>query len=236
MEYLTNAYWDVGSRNANEDSLALEIVDTPGGQLLMAAVADGVGGMEEGAVASGFVLETITGRFLGEVVPSVVKGFSVSKIKRIIERGLYFAANELARYGGIKSLNLGTTLAILILYKHRYVVVSVGDSAVFCCRKNKIKKLTQSHVNADGTLGKCVSSHGYQSSSVKWGLTARNRGFLVCSDGFYKRMPPDCEMFNPRMITTEEMIGSRFRQMSEYLRKCGEGDNMSAVYIKCVNE
>ena len=57
MDIMSGFYWDTGSKEHNQDSVLLEQVNTGKGRILLAAVSDGIGGLPEGEVASGFLME-----------------------------------------------------------------------------------------------------------------------------------------------------------------------------------
>ena len=56
MKYLTGVYWERGSTaKSNQDAVVLLQVLTARGRVMMAAVCDGMGGLAQGEVASGYV-------------------------------------------------------------------------------------------------------------------------------------------------------------------------------------
>ena len=60
MQYVTAVYWNRGSVAAcNQDSLTLQQVLTGRGRVLMAAVCDGMGGLQQGETASGYMTERL---------------------------------------------------------------------------------------------------------------------------------------------------------------------------------
>ena len=76
MKFISDIYWDKGLRENNQDSLILEQVVTVKGRVLLAAVSDGVGGLLEGEVASGFILEKVHAHFYDEILPLIRRGKS----------------------------------------------------------------------------------------------------------------------------------------------------------------
>ena len=60
MQFISEVYWDRGAREVNEDSLSLQQVSIRGKKVVFALVCDGIGGLEQGETASGFVAERMT--------------------------------------------------------------------------------------------------------------------------------------------------------------------------------
>ena len=71
MKMISGIYWDRGNRSVNQDSLVLEQVLTSKGRVLFAAVSDGIGGLSEGEVASGFILEKLLTNFYQQLLPLI---------------------------------------------------------------------------------------------------------------------------------------------------------------------
>lgn len=57
--------------------------------------------------------------------------------------------------------------------------------------------------------------------------------FLLCSDGFRNRLGEDRikEAMLPETIEGREQIYKRLKEMTEYVKKQGERDNISAVAV-----
>ena len=53
MQFLSEIYWDRGARESNQDSVSLQQVSIRGKRAVMALVCDGIGGLEQGEIASG---------------------------------------------------------------------------------------------------------------------------------------------------------------------------------------
>ncbi|MBE5895005.1 MAG: serine/threonine-protein phosphatase, partial [Lachnospiraceae bacterium] len=58
MEY--GVLYEKGCRERNQDSLALHRMMTQRGEVVLAAVCDGLGGMDAGEIASGYVAERLS--------------------------------------------------------------------------------------------------------------------------------------------------------------------------------
>lgn len=233
MNFWVSAYWSKGPRAKNEDSLLVEEVCTSRGKVLLMAVADGIGGLQEGEVASGYICERLSLAFYERIVPAVNRGCGLGYIKKIILRTLFETVKDLIEYGQVKGISMGSTLSCIFIVGRRYLTFQSGDSKIIKCRK-KNKTLTRTDVNPDGSINKCIGSFEYVKPCVGRGVLLKNTGILVCSDGFWKKLSGDTDVFMPKNIVRYEQIEKRLSSMAQVLRKNGETDNISVIYAKCM--
>ena len=137
MKVISGVYWDKGKRDANQDSLILEQVLTKKGRVVLAAVCDGIGGLKEGEVASGFIAERLREVFYDELIGLAVKGKSRKKIEKCFLRCCFEINDALQCYGEGKRVLLGATMSVLLLWKGHYMTVHLGDSRIFCLAGKK---------------------------------------------------------------------------------------------------
>ncbi len=237
MNIISGIYWDKGERYINQDSLMLEQVYTKKGRLLLAVVSDGIGGLAEGEIASGLIVEKCRQFFYREMVNNVGKGINV--LVRICLRCLYEAGQELQKYGHAKGCHLGATLSLLLIFRSRYVIMQLGDSRIYQLSyrfdRCNIQKMTTDHVDKKGRLLKCLGSYAYQLPEVRKGRCRLGTGFLLCSDGFYRTQKEKTlqDVLSPRELTEDSQITKRLGRLAKEAFKKGEKDNISAVYIIC---
>ena len=125
-----------GDRERQEDSFAIaNAADAAlqAGQGLLALVADGMGGMEDGKAASQWTAERFLQLFQereGEDIP----GWSY--------RSAHAVSDEVFRQFGGRS---GTTLVAVHIQGERLHWLSVGDSAIYLCRNGGVFQLNREH-------------------------------------------------------------------------------------------
>ncbi len=66
------------------------------------------------------------------------------------------------------------------------------------------------------------------------GRISRKTGFLLASDGFYSMMDKDPYLFDPVKLNTDELIEKRLFEIGSLVRKRGQKDNASAIFISCI--
>lgn len=235
MKVLTGVYWGAGAvKEINEDSIALEQVVTSRGRVVLALVCDGIGGLPQGEVASGYVAEEAVKWFYQRGVKLIGAGKGWRQIRKSLLYRLGAVKREMLRYGKRNGLQMGSTMSLLLLWRHRYQIFHLGDSRIYLCQR-KIRQLTSDHGNGR-ELNRCIGSFRGQKPDVFGGKFYKKSGFLLCSDGFRNRIEPAqlAEIFMPRKINTEVQIEARLREVAEYDMKQGEQDNISAIYLKII--
>ena len=146
----TAARTDVGrERDHNEDACAL----LP--ELGLLAVADGMGGLEHGEVASATAIGTL------RAAASILEEF-VTKVderpQRPARAALGSALEQLSEVAGtriqqaLKGANSGTTLVLGVVAGGHLLVANTGDSRAYLVRQGRARCLTDDHTVAAARL------------------------------------------------------------------------------------
>ena len=125
-------------RDNNEDRVAT-VVHPKNSNLKLLAVADGVGGYENGELASNFAIITLQRWFtnLSEdlINNSRYMSKSISQMIQFINNYLYIVKSY--RNG------CGTTLTCAIINSHDTIIANVGDSRAYILKDNEVKQITR---------------------------------------------------------------------------------------------
>lgn len=233
MKYISGFCWNRGGRENNQDSLALQQVVTSHGRLLLAVVSDGIGGLMEGENASGYISEKLIENFYRELIPFNRRIKKRKKFERSILRCFYEIWQALMRYGKAREIMLGATVSLLFLWNRKYLVFHLGDSRIYFFRGKKHRLLTRDHSDGKNGLMKCMGSFPFQMPDIQFGRVHGKCGFLLCSDGFYRKQSKEnFVLLNPAEAGEEKQIEKRLGEMVRSALERGEKDNMSAVYVK----
>jgi PPM family protein phosphatase len=153
---------DIGRvRTRNEDFLGAFEPDDP--ELLQSrgrlfVVADGMGGLARGDVASRLAVETLRDTYYGaersEPLPEALR-VSVQIANEAVYRESRLAVGQTP---------MGTTLTALVIRDHDAFLAHVGDSRAFLVRGRQIRQLTQDHslvaeLVRDGVLSATEAEH-----------------------------------------------------------------------------
>lgn len=233
LKYISGFYWNRGKREINQDSIALQHAVTSQGKILMAVVSDGIGGLAEGENASGFICEKLIALFYRQLIPLMGR----RRKRKVFERSLLRCFHEinqmLIRYGKEREIALGATVSLLLMWKRRYLIFHLGDSRIYFYRRKRHEVLTRDHSDGKNGLTKCLGAFSFQRPDIRFGKIYGKCGFLLCSDGFYRKQNEEMlALLNPGEAGKEEQIEKRLAEMARFALKRKEMDNMSAIYIR----
>ncbi|MBT9258814.1 MAG: Stp1/IreP family PP2C-type Ser/Thr phosphatase [Clostridiales bacterium] len=165
-----SACTDVGLwRQRNEDAYLVKRL--PGGWVL--AVADGIGGMKGGDVASRMAVETLE-EWLENGLPSPSPGEYL--------REMVLEANRRIYHRGRQTMSplsaMGTTFTVALLWQGALWMAHVGDSRAYLIRQGRILQLTQDHsltgeLVEEGQLGEEEAMHHPQRNLLTRALGSR---------------------------------------------------------------
>lgn len=249
MHYLTGVYWNRGSVAArNQDSLILQQVLTYRGRALMAAVCDGMGGLQEGEAASGYMAERLQEWFYGSFIRAVRRKKPFWMIRRSLDRTVFHVQEQFLQYGRRTQLEMGTTMSVLVLWENTYLIWHLGDSRIYRIHSNRRKRkekrqdsvriaaecMTGDHVKGRNRLTKCVGSFGYYRPDYRMGTVRPEEAFLLCSDGFYHCVTDQelADVLRPGWLQEERQAERRLKEIGDACMRRGEQDNLSAIYIR----
>ena len=181
-------------RSGNEDNFAAEADEQRG----LFIVADGMGGHAAGEVASEMAV-TIVLRELIEIRDLETNGVDkrLTEALKTANRAIHDRTlTEVDKQG------MGTTVSVLMLAGHRYLIGQVGDSRVYLLRDGALSQLTKDHsyvqeqVDAgfltpeqaryhpySNVITRCVGASPDVEPDIYHGQVRTGDLFLVASDG-----------------------------------------------------
>lgn len=243
--------YERGQRESNQDSVALHKIVTLYGEAVLAMVCDGMGGMDEGETASGYVAERLSCWFYEELPLLLERRLRMKWIARAIERKLFHLHIDLKAYGKRKGIVTGTTVSILLVVDKKYLICHLGDSVIYrLVQKNagyhriceffggglgrRIRRMTKVHGDAASGLERCIGSGKYYPPDIARGRIKKHMAFLVSSDGFWHHLKEE-EIGNAFQEGSVERAGwaeKRLRALAVKAIRRGETDNISAIYLE----
>ncbi len=226
---------DIGMRREeNQDSFG--IIEGEGFRLFI--VADGMGGVQGGALASSIAVETLKEEISADAVPS--SDDMVTAIKnantRIFDRG-----NSEPSLTG-----MGTTLVALLFHGTQLSVFNVGDSRAYRFRHQQVDQLTEDHtlvmelVRSGSIDEEQAKNHPVShmltrslgpAEEVEVDVFEIDQGpfqsemFLICSDGLYN-LVKDGEML---ALMLENRLDTAVDKLIELANKRGGSDNITII-------
>ncbi|QKW11562.1 MULTISPECIES: PP2C family serine/threonine-protein phosphatase [unclassified Micromonospora] len=221
---------DIGLVRTNNEDSALA------GERLV-AVADGMGGLPAGEVASEIVI-----RILDELIPPTAPDAATDSLRAVVstanQRIHAAIAAEPARDG------MGTTLTAALLAGDTLVLAQVGDSRCYLLREGRLRQLTRddTFVQAlvdQGTLTREQARHHPQRSLVTRAVqgadapptmgsvnVAAGDRLLLCSDGLSDYVTDDAIAAALSLHTDRHQCGE---QLVKLAHQAGAPDNVTVV-------
>lgn len=253
MDCIVAVHSDIGiQKTTNQDSLLVLQAKTGQGNIVLAAVCDGMGGLAMGEVASTMAVKALDQWFRQEMPQLLVAGLTPETLRESWGAMVYHLNRRVMEYGKEKGLNLGTTLVALLLVKEAYYIINVGDSRVYCVT-GEIYQLTkdqtlvqreidQGHITPQQALTdpqrnvllQCVGVNSVVTADFFSGKTYPGAIYLLCSDGFRHKVTPAemLQKLQPGLAKSEKDLKESLIYLTELNIKRLENDNISSIAIK----
>lgn len=213
LHYTVAAQTDVGiSKSVNQDSLTVKVANTPYGETAVAVLCDGMGGLEQGEVASAVVVRACEQWFLRELPLALrERGGNLDAfwLKDCWNRLANECNTRILDYSREHLTTMGTTLTMLLLFGGSFYIAHVGDCRAYRMKDsrrgsyNRIERLTtdQTYVAREVALGhmtpeqakndsrrnvllQCIGTVNQVEPDFICGECQTGDSFLLCSDGF----------------------------------------------------
>jgi len=198
---------DVGRvRELNEDNWHWEPLD---GEIVLYAVADGMGGHDRGEVASQIAVESLF-EHAGERLAEVKKR-DVRSLRDMLRDSMQSANRAVVSAGEEQDSNMGTTLCAAMTFgDNDALIANVGDSRAYLVRESKLYPISRDHslVAYLVQLGELTSEEARNHPSGN--ILVRSIGsvpevevdlyhlelqtgdrIMLCSDGLWGELPDD---------------------------------------------
>ena len=257
MEYKFAICTDIGPEKAsNQDSMCIKEAYTPEGTVLLAAVCDGMGGLEKGELASKTVVEALADWFEKELPYLLAKKNRKTEVCDSLDVLVKRCNSSILDYGTRNRLQLGTTVtAMLFLPDDSYVICHVGDSRAYRIdddaanvltedqtlvqRELRLGRITKEQAATDprgNVLLQCVGATKYVQPVFIHGKAAANMCYMLCSDGYRHEVTRReiGDAFKPTLNTNEVVMKRNISALVELNIARGETDNISALLIRTI--
>ena len=216
-------------RSENQDSsLICTNEDFDNGILNLLAIADGMGGLNYGSIASKTAIDSLKFYLKNIDFENTNKEKILIKLNEIsfkINNDINEKGNEL---GG----NLGTTLSYLITTTNYFFISHIGDTRIYEVIDNEksinFNKLTEDHnlENRKNVLTKYLGSNKIYDPFIVYKDFNSDKIFLLASDGFYNSID---ENIKNLFININESLAEK---LVDYANKKLGNDNISIIISK----
>lgn len=253
MNYLIAADTDIGTtKDTNQDSLSIKIMQTNQGKMALAVLCDGMGGLDKGEVASASVIRAFDDWAKNRLAVLSCNPLSDYSIQSEWEEIIASQNQILREYGKRQGVALGTTVVILLLTESRYYLMNVGDSRAYEIDSSLVQltqdqtfierevsqgRMTREEAENDprrSVLLQCVGASDKVYPDMFFGDTKKNALYLLCSDGFRHELTPE-EIFqycNPQVLCDEKQMEQTARALIDLNKMRQERDNISVALVR----
>lgn len=251
MRYTATADTDVGIvKPTNQDSILIKHASTDVGEVLMAIVCDGMGGLAKGELASATVIRSFS-KWFHEALPRELEKPDMQIIGGKWSLMLKSLNSRIMEYGQKLGSNLGTTFSGILFINDQYVFVHVGDTRIyhigtaltqlttdqtFIAREIARGTMTPEQAKTDkrrNMLLQCVGASKVVEPQIVCG-TAEKGVYMLCSDGFRHEISPAelYESLNPVNLMNDSAMHSNARYLIDLVKSRRERDNISVILVK----
>lgn len=253
MHYLAAAQTDIGNvKHINQDSLTVKIAQTMIGEVAMAVICDGMGGLEQGEAASASVVNAFQNWFYDELPGLIEQEHFEDKLQKRFMDIIFYENDKIMDYGKKEHILLGTTVTVMLFLKSNYYVIHVGDCRVYeltdrviqltkdqtvAAKELALGHITLAQARSDARrniLLQCVGVNKTVEPVFFCGKIAMNASYVLCSDGFRHEVT-DEEIFhycNPVKNGNEKQMEQSLKKLIQLNKSRQEKDNISAILIR----
>lgn len=244
VEIVVGGASEVGGRETNQDTYLVRQLTAAGpsenGQAFLIAVADGMGGYQDGDIASRTATDLLQDLFAREMPQDIA-----AALKQAFRR----ANDAIYQRSQVEGTNgpMGTTLVAAVIQGPYATIASVGDSRAYLVRANQLTQVTQDHSLvaeqiSQGALSESDARRSPQRNILTHALGHRDQldrkmpgifeitllpedRLFLCSDGFYDVLQTEDyvrELVNPNANDAAAALATLAVER-------GASDNVTAV-------
>jgi serine/threonine protein phosphatase PrpC len=251
MKFVAIADTDIGtSKKNNQDSLLIKHATTANGEVLLAVVCDGMGGLSKGELASATVIRSFS-EWFDQELPNELRNLDMKVIGGKWELLLKDLNLRIQEYGKTIGANLGTTFSGILIVNNSYLIGHVGDTRIYHIG-NSMKQLTEDQTvvareisrgnltieqaktdRRRNVLLQCIGASRVVEPQIIYGAIEPG-AYMLCSDGFRHEIT-ETEMYqtlNAANLTNKQDMHSKVRYLIDLVKSRQERDNISVVLIK----
>lgn len=246
---------DVGiKKKVNQDAILVRTADSDIGEVILAAVCDGMGGLSAGEMASAAMTVALSNWFMNSLAAAICRDSSMISLENFREEFDYMIRHTGEEIDRISPDRSGTTVTAILIAAGRYYTANVGDSRTYLVRNGKVVQLTkdQSVVQRKIDTGliteeeartdpernillQCVGSCDEINPEYTEGDCLTGDSFLLCSDGFRHELTSEevSEALCGTSVNEPEMKQTLVR-LTDTCKNRGEKDNISSIWLKII--
>jgi len=253
MNFLTAYHTDIGiKKKTNQDSLLIHQAQTGSGNVVLAVICDGMGGLAKGEVASACMIRQFSQWFQRDLPALLSAGLQPEALRLSWERLVGDVNQKITNYSIQNGVNMGTTCTALLIVNNVYYIMNIGDSRAYLISDN-IYQLTKDHTYVQremdagrmtyeeslrdpqrNVLLQCVGASPEIAPDFFMGDVTINQTFMLCCDGFRHVVTPQefYQYLNPAVCCDTQSMQRNIIYLTELNKQRLENDNISVALIR----
>lgn len=253
MNFLTAFHTDKGiKKQTNQDSLLIRQAQTDAGNVLLAVLCDGMGGLAKGEVASACMINAFADWFSAELPRLLEGGFDPAALHGSWSQLVEAVNRRITDYSEKAGVRMGTTCVALLLAGDNYYIMNVGDSRIYlitdnACQLTKDQTYVQREIDAGrmtceqarvdpkrNVLLQCVGASTDIVPEFIMGPLQKDQCYMLCCDGFRHVVEPQefYQYLNPRAVSDTDTMRRNLVHLTELNKQRMESDNITAALIR----
>ena len=253
MNFLTAYHTDIGiKKKTNQDSLLIHQAQTGTGNVVLAVICDGMGGLAKGEVASACMIRQFSQWFQRELPALLSAGLQPEALRASWEQLVSAVNQKITNYSISNGVSMGTTCAALLIVNNVYYIMNIGDSRIYLISDN-IYQLTKDHTYIQqemdagrmtyeeslrdpqrNVLLQCVGASPVIEPDFFMGDVQINQCYMLCCDGFRHVITPQ-ELFqylNPVTAANADIMQQSVVYLTEVNKQRRETENITVALIR----
>lgn len=251
MKFLVTADTDIGiSKQTNQDSILVKHAKTKDGEIILAVVCDGMGGLSKGELASAVVVRSFSDWFdkdLPYELPQIDMSIIAGKWEHILKE----LNVKILEYGKKTGCSMGTTFTGVLMFGAEYAAVHVGDTRLYHISDDIVQMTEDQTVTAKAvrngemtveqakkdknrnTLLQCIGASKSVTPQIITGKIQKGV-YMICSDGFRHELTHNelYEALKPEKMSEKSKMHETANDLINLVKNRKEKDNISVVLIK----
>lgn len=238
-------------RTINQDSILAKKGRIGGKEFVLAVVADGMGGMDRGEMASSEITRGLN-RWWNQSLPRLFENPAVQEVMKLVDDSLSYAIEscnsrilKMAQTDGIRT---GSTLSMVFLYDGAFLTKQIGDSRIYIYEYKSLRQISkdqtwcQKEVDEGNLFPNQIRGHkmehvltnavghNYQLQIDGMdGIRDSSLQILLCSDGAYHFLE-EAEMES--ILRTRKSCQEKANEAFKIVKQTKADDNFSVIIVK----
>lgn len=233
----------VGKRQEQQDCFLVR--EFPGKSSFLAVVADGMGGLESGAGASGLAADILA----AEAEQRLKEDMTPEQISELLLHITEKTGKELVAWCKRQQVTAGSTLAAVLVYRKKLFFCAVGDSRIYLCRNGELFQINEDHSLENYLLRYHLrqeevpklhgSLYSYLGQDPVREIEYSRKGMpllpgdmlVLCSDGVYQAVS-ERELLT---VLSEKNIQKQAEELVKKVleKKMEQQDNATLIILRC---